>query len=115
MRLNLPNLMPGLNTAAARCTAVLLLMLAFVLLTGLLDGGVGVTPLQLLAQPKFPLANAWPGLLLAGVLLVLTRRALFAFALAFALQGVLYATNALKVANFVFNSFKCQSFYTFYC
>jgi phosphoglycerol transferase MdoB-like AlkP superfamily enzyme len=91
--------MPGWHTPAARCTAVLLLMLAFVLLTGLLDGGVGVAPLQLLAQPRFPLANAWPGLLLAGVLLVSTRRALFAFVLAFALQGAVYATNALKVAN----------------
>ena len=97
--MNLPSPMPGLNTPVARCTAVLLLMLAFVLLTGLLDGGVGVAPSQLLAQPRFPLANAGPGLLLAGVLLVLTRRALFAFVLAFALQGVVYVTNALKVAN----------------
>ena len=99
MRLNTANPKPGLSTPTARCIAVLLLMLAFVLLTGLLDGGVGVAPARLLAQPRFPLANAGPGLLLAGVLLVLTRRALFAFVLAFALQGVLYATNALKVAN----------------
>ncbi len=84
---------------AARCALVFLLALAFVLLTGLLDGGVGVGPLRLFAQPVFPLANALPGLLLAGVLLVATRRAVFAFGLAFTLQGVVYAVNALKVEN----------------
>lgn len=96
MRLHLPT---PLDTVATRCAAVALLILTFVLLTGLLDGGVGVAPLRLLVQPKFPLANAWPGLLLAGVLLVLTRRALLAFVLAFAVQAALYTTNALKVAN----------------
>ncbi len=99
MRLNLPIHMPSRDTLAARCITLLLLVLAFVLLTGLLDGGVGVAPQRLIAQPLFPLANAWPGLLLAGLLLVSTRRALFSFALAFALQGVIYAINALKVGN----------------
>ena len=99
MRLNLPSRVRDPDTLAARCSLVLLLMLGFVLLTGLLDGGVGVAPLRMLAQPKFPLANAWPGLLLAGLLLVLTRRVLFAFALAFTLQSVLYAANGLKMAN----------------
>ncbi len=87
------------NGAATQALALLLLALAFVLLTGLVDGGIGVAPGRLLAQPSFPLANAWPGLLLAGVLLAWTRRALLSFVLAFAVQGVIYAVNALKVAN----------------
>jgi hypothetical protein len=84
---------------APRVALLLLLALAFVLLTGLLDGGDGVAPAQLLDQPRFALANAWPGLLLAGVLLALSRRALLSFGLAFLLQGLLYAVNMLKVAN----------------
>ena len=99
MRLNFPRQLRDSHPLWTRCSAVAVLTLAFVLLTGVLDGGVGVAPLRLLAQPKFPLANAWPGLLLAGLLLVVTRRALFAFVLAFALQGVLYTANALKVEN----------------
>jgi len=82
-----------------RVVLLLLLALAFVLLTGLLDGGVGVTPLRLFDQARYPLANAWPGLLLAGLLLAISRRALLSFALAFLLQGLLYAVNVLKVAN----------------
>ena len=82
-----------------RIVLSLLLVLAFVLLTGLLDGGIGVTPLRLFDQPRFLLANAWPGLLLAGVLLALSRRLLLSFGLAFLLQGVFYAVNMLKVAN----------------
>ena len=87
------------RTRAPRIALVLLLALAFVLLTGLVDGGIGVTPLRLLDQPRFPLANAWPGLLLAGLLLVLSRRALLSFGLAFLLQGLVYGVNVLKVAN----------------
>ena len=83
----------------SRIALVLALVLAFVLLTGLVDGGVGVTTAQLLKQPRFPLANALPGLLLAGVLLAISRRVLLSFGLAFLLQGLLYAVNALKVAN----------------
>jgi phosphoglycerol transferase MdoB-like AlkP superfamily enzyme len=82
-----------------RIALVLLLMLAFVLLTGLLDGGIGVVPMRMLDQPRFPLANAWPGLLLAGVLLALSRRALLSFGLAFLLQGLVYGVNVLKAAN----------------
>ncbi len=99
VRLNFPRQLRESHPLWTRCSAVVVLALGFVLLTGVLDGGVGVAPLRLLAQPKFPLANAWPGLLLAGLLLVVTRRALFAFVLAFGLQSVLYAANALKVAN----------------
>ncbi|OOG53762.1 LTA synthase family protein [Rhodanobacter sp. C03] len=84
---------------APRIALLLLLALAFVLLTGLLDGGAGVAPLQLFDQPRFPLANAWPGLLLAAVLLVISRRVLLSFGLAFLLQGLVYAVNVLKVAN----------------
>ncbi|OOG49448.1 LTA synthase family protein [Rhodanobacter sp. C01] len=87
------------HVPATRVTLLLLLALAFVLLTGVLDGGAGVAPSQLFDQPRFPLANAWPGLLLAGVLLAITRRALLSFGLAFLLQGLLYAVNTLKVAN----------------
>ena len=80
---------------AARILLPLLLALAFVLLTGLLDGGMGVLPLRLFDQPRFLLANAWPGLLLAGVLLALSRRLLLSFGLAFLLQGVFYGVNVL--------------------
>jgi phosphoglycerol transferase MdoB-like AlkP superfamily enzyme len=89
----------GWRSLGARAALVLLLALAFVLLTGLVDGGIGVLPARMLDQARFPLANAWPGLLLAGVLLMLSRRALLSFGLAFLLQGVLYSVNLLKVAN----------------
>lgn len=79
--------------------AVVLMILIFVLLTGLVDGGVGVVPGRLLVQPLYPLANALPGLLAAGVLLAISRRLLMSFGIAFALQQVVYAVNALKVAN----------------
>ena len=80
----------GLITAAA---------VAFVLATCVVDGGAGVLPARLLDQPRFALFNAWPGLLLAGVLLALTRRVLVSFGLAFLLQGLVYIANALKVEN----------------
>jgi len=84
---------------ALRLGLLLAAILGFVLLTGVLDGGVGVVPSRLLDQPRFVFANAWPGLLLAGVLLMATRRLLLSFGLVFLLQGVLYGVNALKVAN----------------
>jgi hypothetical protein len=87
------------RTWTPRIALMLLLALAFVLLTGMVDGGMGVVPLRLLDQPRFPLANAWPGLLLAGLLLVLCRRALLSFGLAFLLQGLVYSVNVLKIAN----------------
>ena len=99
MSLNSPDHPRPWRALATRVTLLLLLALAFVLLTGLLDGEAGVAPLQMLDQPRFPLANAWPGLLLAGLLLVLSRRALLSFGLAFLLQGLVYAVNILKVAN----------------
>jgi phosphoglycerol transferase MdoB-like AlkP superfamily enzyme len=89
----------GWRALAPRLALLLVLALAFVLSTGWLDGGVGVLPLRLLDQPRYPLANAWPGLLLAAILLTLTRRALLSFGLAFLLQGLIYGVNLLKVAN----------------
>ncbi|WP_345782686.1 LTA synthase family protein [Dyella flagellata] len=82
-----------------RAILVLALSAAFVLLTGLLDGNDGVAASQLVAQPAFPLANAMPGLMLALLLLVLTRRSLLSFGLAYLMQGAMYGVNALKVAN----------------
>jgi len=82
-----------------RTVALLAVILGFVLLTGLIDGGVGVVPRRLLDQARFPFANALPGLLLAGVLLILTRRLLLSFGLVLLFEGVLYGVNALKVAN----------------
>ncbi|WP_426701075.1 LTA synthase family protein [Rhodanobacter sp. Col0626] len=99
MLLNSTNPPGRWRALAPRIALTLLLALAFVLLTGMIDGGIGVTPLRLFDQPRFPLANAWPGLLLAGVLLALSRRVLLSFGLAFLLQGLLYAINVLKVAN----------------
>ena len=99
MSLRLPDTSDGWRPLAARIALVLLLALVFVLLTGLIDGGVGVTPASLLVQPRFPLANALPGLLLAGVLLALSRRALLSFGLAFMVEGLIYGVNRLKVAN----------------
>ena len=84
---------------AGRIAAVVLMSLAFVLLTGLMDGGVGVMPLRMLDQPRFPIANAWPGLLAAWLLLILTRRLLLSFGLVFLAQGLIYEVNALKVAS----------------
>jgi len=87
------------DTTAWRIVWPLLLACAFVLLTGLVDGGVGVAPAQLFQQPLFLLANALPGLLLALLLLVLTRRAMLSFGVSFLLQTVIYAVNKLKIAN----------------
>ncbi len=87
------------RSLASRIALVPLLILAFVLLTALVDGGVGVTAAQLIKQPRFPLANALPGLLLAGALLLWSRRALLSFGLAFVLQALVYGVNQLKVAN----------------
>lgn len=90
---------PTLRRMATQIALVLAMTVLFVLLTGLLDGGPGVLPSRLLDQPRFPLANAWPGLLLAGLLLAMTRRLLLSFGLAYLLQALIYAVNRLKVAN----------------
>ena len=82
-----------------RLALVLALGVIFTLLTGVVDGGVGVGPTQAFSQPLFLIANALPGLMLAALLLVLSRRALLSFGLAFLLQTVVYAVNALKMSN----------------
>ena len=99
MSLKLSNPGARWRPLAARIALLLLTVLVFVLLTGLIDGGVGVTAAQLLKQTRFPLANALPGLLLAGALLLWTRRMLFSFGLAFAFEGLIYGVNQLKIAN----------------
>ncbi len=87
------------RSLAVRATLIVALTVVFVLLTGQVDGGVGVGPTQAFSQPVFLLANALPGLLLAGLLLILSRRVLLSFGLAFLLQTLVYAVNALKVSN----------------
>ncbi len=99
MSLKLPDPSGRWRLPASRLALVMLLALAFVLLTGLVDGGVGVSAAQLVRQPRFPFANALPGLLLAGALLLWTRRAVLSFGLAFLLEGLVYGVNRLKVAN----------------
>ena len=87
------------RSIAGRVALVAVLTVAFILLTGLLDGNDGVAASQLLAQPAFPLANAMPGVLAALLLLALTRRTFLSFGLAYLMQAVMYGVNALKVAN----------------
>jgi phosphoglycerol transferase MdoB-like AlkP superfamily enzyme len=98
----------GELSASARVALLVLLAIAFVLLTALLDGGQDVVPVSLWTHPAWmpwwnaPLrmfCNALPGLLLAGALLAWSRRAGWSFALAFGLQAILYGVNAIKVSN----------------
>lgn len=84
---------------AGRLALLLAAAAVFATLTNLVDGNAGVALSQWLAQPLYPLANALPGLLLALLLLALTRRTLLSFGLSFLLQTVVYGVNALKVAN----------------
>ncbi|WP_019464450.1 LTA synthase family protein [Dyella japonica] len=82
-----------------RFALILALATVFTLLTGVVDGGGGVSPAQALSQPVFLAANALPGLLLASLLLVLSRRPWLSFGFAFLLQTVVYAINALKMSH----------------
>jgi phosphoglycerol transferase MdoB-like AlkP superfamily enzyme len=93
---------------ARRAAILVLLSLAFVLCSGWLDGGSGVTPASLWNHPAWMawwstplrmLGNALPGLLLALALFAGSRRAAWSFALAFGLQALIYGVNALKVQN----------------
>ena len=93
-----PTALPA-RSLAFRVAYITLLAIGFVFATGLVDGGPGVGSAQALSQPIFPIANALPGLLLATLLLVLSRRPLLSFGLAFLLQALLYAVNALKLSN----------------
>ncbi|TAL87765.1 MAG: LTA synthase family protein [Rhodanobacter sp.] len=99
MPLNSTQPRPLWRGTVSRIALWLVLAVLFVWLTGVLDGGKGVLPARLFDQPRFPLANALPGLLLASALLAFSRRALLSFGVAFLLQGLLYGVNMLKVAN----------------
>ena len=94
-----PTLTTSKRSIAARVVLVAAMAAMFILLTSLLDGNDGVSAAQLLAQPAFPLANAMPGVLLALLLLVVTRRIVLSFGIAYLLQAAMYGVNALKVAN----------------
>ncbi|MBS0432868.1 MAG: LTA synthase family protein [Proteobacteria bacterium] len=87
------------NVLRRRLLYAVVLVLLFVLATGLLDGNPGVSPLKLFSAPRAMIANALPGLLLAAALLALTRRLLFSMLLAFGAQALLYWVNAQKMAN----------------
>lgn len=82
-----------------RAALPLCLAVAFVLYTGFLDGNPGVSSAEWAARPWHLFANAFPGLLLASLLLVLTRRAWLSFALAFMAQGAVLVVSAIKMKN----------------
>jgi phosphoglycerol transferase MdoB-like AlkP superfamily enzyme len=99
---------PARHAPAARIALIVVLAIAFVLCTSWLDGGTDMLPNALWNHPAWvpwwnaPLrmiCNAMPGLLLAFALLAWTRRASWSFALAFAIQSLIYGVNALKVQN----------------
>jgi phosphoglycerol transferase MdoB-like AlkP superfamily enzyme len=99
---------PARHAPAARAALIVVLAIAFVLCTSWLDGGTDLLPNALWNHPAWmpwwnaPLrmiCNALPGLLLAFALLAWTRRAFWSFALAFAIQSLIYGVNALKVQN----------------
>lgn len=87
------------RSIAIRLAYIASLAVIFTLATGLVDGGEGVGSAQAFSQPIFPIANALPGLLLATLLLVLSRRPLLSFGIAFVLEALVYAINTLKVSN----------------
>lgn len=84
---------------ASRVALPVLLAVAFVLYTGFLDGNPGVASEQWSSRPGHLLVNAIPGLMLASLLLVLTRRAWLSFGVAFMLQGAVLAVSAIKMKN----------------
>ncbi|HEY4291559.1 LTA synthase family protein [Luteibacter sp.] len=83
----------------ARVALPLCLAVAFVLCTGFLDGNPGVASLEWASRPWHLVANAFPGLLLAAFLLVLTRRAWLSFGIAFMAQGAVLMVSAIKMKN----------------
>lgn len=85
-----------------------LVILVFIILTGIIDGGTGVVPQALWNGPDWmpwwrpPLrmvANAVPGLMVAAVMLSLTRRLALAAILGLAAEAVIYFVSAVKFAN----------------
>ncbi|HET7269163.1 MAG TPA: sulfatase-like hydrolase/transferase [Oleiagrimonas sp.] len=88
--------------------AFVLVGIAFVLVTGLLDGGKGVLPSALWLAPDWahwwsaPLrmvCNALPGLMLAGVVLALTRRIGLSVLIGLAVEALFFVVSALKFKN----------------
>jgi phosphoglycerol transferase MdoB-like AlkP superfamily enzyme len=75
------------------------LAVVFILATCWLDGAPGVAPSSFWSAPLKPFLNALPGLLLALLLVALTRRLLLSAWLAWLGEALLYGVNALKVAN----------------
>jgi phosphoglycerol transferase MdoB-like AlkP superfamily enzyme len=84
---------------AGRIALPLVTAVMFVLFTGLIDGNPGVGTDQWLARPGHLIANAMPGLMLASLLLTLTRRTWLSFGVAFLAQGVVFAVSAIKMKN----------------
>jgi phosphoglycerol transferase MdoB-like AlkP superfamily enzyme len=78
----------------------LLVCAAFVLIVSLIDGA---TDLAVIgdgdARLSAILLNALPGILLAWLVLILSRRVLFSFWIAFLLYGALEVVNEIKVEN----------------
>lgn len=75
------------------------LALVFVFYTGFLDGNPGVASSAWSTQPLHLFANALPGLLCATLLLVLTRRPVLSFGLAYVAQGLILSISAIKMRN----------------
>ncbi|HXP01708.1 MAG TPA: LTA synthase family protein [Luteibacter sp.] len=82
-----------------RAALPLCLAVAFILYTGFLDGNPGVASVEWAQRPWHLFANSLPGLLLASLLLVLTRRAFLSFGIAFMAQGAVLAVSAIKMKN----------------
>ncbi|KJV37352.1 LTA synthase family protein [Luteibacter yeojuensis] len=89
----------GWRGTAAKVILPVALAVVFVLYTGFLDGNPGVASAEWADRPWHLFANAFPALLCAMLLLVLTRRALLSFALAFLAQGIVLAVSAIKMKN----------------
>ncbi|HEX7342413.1 MAG TPA: LTA synthase family protein [Rhodanobacteraceae bacterium] len=96
---------PSLPRRPWRLIALILAGIVFVLVTGLLDGGKGVMPSALWRAPAWAawwnapwrmVANALPGLMLAGLLLALTRRIGLACVASLAFEALAFLASALK-------------------
>lgn len=91
-----------------RIILLVLLSIAFVLITSLIDGGKGVLPAAMWNAPAWApwwyapwrlFCNALPGLMVGGLLLALTRRAGLACMIALAVEILIYTVNVLKIRN----------------
>lgn len=96
------------GTRTLRIALPILTVVAFILVTSLVDGGKGVVPSALWHAPDWapwwhaPLrlfCNALPGLMVGGIVLALTRRLGLAAVVALALEVLVYVVNALKMRN----------------